>query len=321
MARIDLDLKPQNGDNTREAAVQNGTNEEITLNDNETSKTANDPSVTSSGMTMEEVSDPNKITVTIADDETPIVVLFGPKSCGKTMTLVRLTRYLKANGYTVEPVKSFRPAHDRNYKNMCDNYNTMVNSEDAAESTSKINFMLVKVLNGAKPLCQILEGPGEYYFDSKSPNANFPKFVNAIINSCNRKIWAVIVEPDTASVLNHADRKNYADKVSRLKVKMKPRDKVIFLFNKIDETHFVVSPGNINSTQAVKHIAQTYQGIFSHFRNQNPITRLWRKYLCDFVAFQTGDFSTADDGTLTYQEGDDSYPRNLWNVILKRIRG
>lgn len=190
MARIDLGPKTQNDDNTRGAAGQNGTNEETTVNGNATSTTANDPPASSSGMTMEEVSDPNKITVTIADDETPIVVLFGPKSCGKTMTLVRLTRYLKANGYTVEPVKSFRPAHDRNYKDMCDNYDTMVNSEDAAESTSKINFMLVRVLNGAKPLCQILEGPGEYYFDSKSPNANFPKFVNAIINSSNRKIWA-----------------------------------------------------------------------------------------------------------------------------------
>ena len=50
------------------------------------------------GFSTEELNDPNKIKVTISDTTTPIVVLFGPPSCGKTMTLVRLARYLQNQG-------------------------------------------------------------------------------------------------------------------------------------------------------------------------------------------------------------------------------
>lgn len=57
------------------------------------------------GLTGEEITDPNKIMVTVADTETPIVVLYGPPSCGKTMTLVRLSRYLRSKGYPCESCK------------------------------------------------------------------------------------------------------------------------------------------------------------------------------------------------------------------------
>ena len=108
--------------------------------------------VTEAGMSMEELNDANKIKVTIADYKTPLVVFFGPPACGKTMTLIRLTRYLQGKGYTIEPVTSFRPTYDKNYSDMCANFDSMIGSEDAAPSTSKINFMLVQVLHDGKTL-------------------------------------------------------------------------------------------------------------------------------------------------------------------------
>ncbi len=48
---------------------------------------------------QDENNDPNAIKVTIEDEKTPIVVLFGPPSSGKTMILVRLTRYLRKIGF------------------------------------------------------------------------------------------------------------------------------------------------------------------------------------------------------------------------------
>ena len=58
-----------------------------------------DVTVNEKGLTLEEMNDSNKIKVTIADYNTPLVILFGPPACGKTMTMVRLTRYLQKKGF------------------------------------------------------------------------------------------------------------------------------------------------------------------------------------------------------------------------------
>lgn len=308
--------------------VQNKVEEEVLVDNKpqdfalDTDSMGQDTSVNENGLTYEELNDANKIKVTIADYKTPLVILFGPPTCGKTMTLVRLTRYLQKKGYTVQPITSFRPTYDKNYNDMCTNFDSMINSDDAAQSTAKINFMLVQVMYQGKPLCQILEGPGEYYFKPEDPNAKFPKYVSAIIASNNRKIWAIMVEPDSTNKRMGVEaRRNYVNKIHRLKTKISPRDKVMFIFNKIDETPFVIGPGNIKYGLALQHTEFLYPNIFVPFRNVNPITRLWNPNNFDFVAFQTGDFSEAADGTLTFQEGHDVYPRKLWEIILKRIRG
>ena len=264
-----------------------------------------------------ELNDPNKINVTIADKDAPLVILFGPPSCGKTMTLVRLTRYLKEDGYKISPIKSFRPAYDKNYKKICDGYDAMISQSDAAKSTDRINFMLVEILKNGRRLCQILEAPGEYYFNPQKPNEPFPNYVNTIINSNNRKIWCIMIEPDWE---NHSDRSNYVLRIQQLKSRMRLRDKVVFVYNKIDLTNFVLSPGRINLQQARRDVENLYPGIFTPFRNMNPITRIFSEWRCDFVPFQTGNF-TESNTSLTYQEGPREYPAKLWNTILKQIRG
>lgn len=279
--------------------------------------------VDDSGLSSEELNDANKIVATITNKETPLVILFGPPGCGKTMTLVRLTRYLRSVGYTVQPDSSFRPSYDKNYSDMCRDFDLMINANDAARSTAKINFMLVHVIHQGRTLCQILEGPGEYYFNPKDPNAQFPRYMNAIINSSNRKIWAIIVEPatPTTSMPEPKDRANYVSKIHHLKKRLLSRDKVMFVFNKIDETQFVISPGTIKVNLAMQHIDYLYPGIFAPFKNVNPLTRWFNPNNFDFVAFQTGDFSTASDGTKTFEEGHDVYPKKLWELIRQRIRG
>ena len=170
---------------------------------------------------------------------------------------------------------------------MCDNFDSMINSEDAAASTSGINFMLVKVLHEGRTICQILEGPGEYYFKPESPHENFPKYVNAIINSNNRKIWAIMVEPaKTNERMNQMARNNYVSKIRQLKTKITPSDKVVFVLNKVDETDFVVGPGNVKLELALKNTDYWYPNIFVPFKNQNPITKLWNPFNFDFCPFQ-----------------------------------
>lgn len=311
-------------DNILGNSIDNNETENVFSNNIDTT-TAQEPSTVGTNndsMSMEEINDANKIAVTVADYNSPLVVLFGPPSCGKTMTLIRLTRYLKSKGYTVQPETSFRPSYDKNYHEMCANFDMMINNEDAAKSTAKINFMLVKVLYQGKTLCQILEGPGEYYFNPGKPNERFPKYVNNIISNNNRKIWAIMVEPDnTNKKMDWAARNNYVTKIHNLKSMISPRDKIMFVYNKIDETPFVISPGNIKYGEALKSVNYLYPNIFVKFKNENPLTKWFWPNKFDFVAFQTGYFSEASDGTLTFQEGNEIYPRKLWNVILERIKG
>lgn len=270
------------------------------------------------GFSEEELHDPNAIHVTLADKETPIIVLFGPPSCGKTMTLVRLTRYLRKQGYTISPVRNFRPSHDTHYKDLCDKFDELINSNNAADSTSGINFMLVDVIRSSRRICQILEAPGEYYFNPKAPNEPFPPYVNSIINSNNRKIWTIMVEPDWQ---DDSDRRNYVLRIHSLKTKLRAKDRVLFMFNKIDKTNFLYGPGRVNLGEARKEVKNLYTNIFEGFKNENPISRLWRTYSCEFVPFQTGNYTKTAKQDHTFQEGPDEYPEKLWRIYQKLIKG
>lgn len=268
------------------------------------------------GLSQKEYNDPNQIQITIQDKQNPIVVLFGPPACGKTMTLVRLTRYLKQNGYKVEPIHSFRPTADMHYASMCQKFNEDVNSRKAADSTKNISFMLVKVLDeSGRTICQILEAPGEYYYNPKKPTENFPSYVNVIKSSNNRKIWCFMVEP---AWKDQPDRDGYVDKIKSLKRGMRTTDKVVFIFNKIDKTEFVIDPNNINEKEARKEIKDLYPGIFEPFRS-NGI--LGRSDNFKFVPFHTGDYTKDPAGGLFFDAGYDAYPKKLWDTISKIVRG
>ncbi len=278
------------------------------------------------GLSKEEYNDPNQIRVTIADGKAPLVILFGPPACGKTMTLVRLARYLNKKGYKISPIKTFRPSDDQNYVEICkpENFSRIINSPDAANSTANISFMLVEIIKDGKRLCQILESPGEYLFNPNNPSAPFPSYVNTIIHSNNRKLWAIMVEPDWRNV---EDRINYVTRINELTTQMDVKDKTLFIFNKIDKTNFTRRKGQINIPQARFEISNLYPGVFEMFKNQNPITKLWKDYLCGFVPFQTGTYTptTKKDSkgntVWNYQEGADYYPQMLWNEIQKSITG
>ncbi len=257
--------------------------------------------------------------VEINDKEAPLIVLFGPTSCGKTMTLIRLTRYLRKNGMTVTPDRSFRPAYDTAYSKDCESFNQTVNDPIAAPGTS--GYMLVDVISGGKVLCKILEAPGELYFDPQEPNRHYPHYLNKIINAPNRKVWCAFVEPAWGDANIRA---NYVTRIADLKPDMEPNDRMIFVFNKIDKLrHLIKSPGVVHEKLAIKNVADNYPGIFEAFKNDIPILRFFRPYDCAFLPFQTGKFSESTDSNqnkkLLYAEGPEAYPAQLWAIIRKSI--
>lgn len=262
----------------------------------------------------------NDVTITIKDKKTPIVILFGPTSCGKTMTLVRLSRYLKDEGYTVTPDRTFRDSNDANYKDMCDKLPDLINSEDAASGTSDMNFMLVKILKDSNPKCQILEAMGELYFDPKEPNKENPKYLNQITNDCpNRKIWVFMLEPNWE---NEQYRRNYVDRIQRFSKKIKSKDKVILLMNKIDKAEgLLIRTGIVKYSSLVKEVTDSYPNILDSFKNPIPVSNWFEPYKCKIIPFQTGDYNKTPGGKIKYTPSDSLYSKNLWDTIKQFIRG
>lgn len=270
--------------------------------------------------------DPNAIPVFIVDEKTPIVVLFGPGKCGKTMTQIRLARYLRKQGYKVEPIRDFRPSNDDSYTKNCDNYPQFLNSDDAAPGTDALAFMLLGVWDSrGNKICQILEAPGEHYHDPEDPNANFPAYINNLIASSTKKIWVVTLEPNWVPRANCQpyNRNDYVSKIEILSRSLRRgRDKVLFLYNKIDATNLEQRQGEVNYTQMIKDVKNHFPNVFTPFLNTHPIKKWWRKYNCDLLPFSTGTYSQYKAGTetrVTYTMGSDVYPRNLWKKIRELI--
>lgn len=268
------------------------------------------------GLSEEEENDPNRIHVEINDEKTPLIVFFGPASCGKTMTLIRLARYLRTQGYRIAPVENFRPKRDKVYERMCGDFPKMINSSVAATGTGHINFLLAKVFdNKGNTICQLLEGPGELYFDPNKATQEFPTFVRKIFsNDKLRKVFVFFVESG-----NYEDyiRNNYSSTLAQIRRECQAMNTSIFLHNKIDLTDYVIRPGVINMAESSNAINSEFNGIFTPFVSQGLFLK-YKEYL--YVPFSTGSYVTDSKGEQQYTQGSDTYPKALWEAILKCVR-
>ena len=260
--------------------------------------------------------------VVITDHNAPMVILFGPPSCGKTMTLVRLTRYLSGT-YDFMPDQAFRNSTDSEFKELCKNFNAAVSADKAADGTKYIDFMLLRVneRRNGRTICQFVESPGEFLFNPQNPTAQFPAYLHQIIASNNRKIWLIFLEPG----MSQEDRFAYVKKIQNLRSVIDSRDRIIFVENKVDlpaTSSFVLSPTNINMDGLFRYVDGLYPQLFKSFTVKGI---LGSKARYDFTAFQTGTYVEGQDANgrpyKSFQAGHDSYARRLWNIIYKRIRG
>lgn len=264
--------------------------------------------------TEEESQDVNAIKVTIADTSTPIVVFFGSQASGKTLALMRMIRFLESNGYTVVPEEVFRPKTDMHYTRMCHGLKEMVYDNYTPGGTDVISFMLVKVLDPAKnAVCQILEAPGEHYFDG-SADLTFPTYINEICNAPNRKVWVFFVEQGWGA--DQGERNLYAQKIKALQTLI-PNDKVVFLFNKADK-HLEQYDNNGRPRMDVffKNIANQYPGIFDKYKNDGWLMKLlYGPYKFRAVSFSSGLFNETASGREVWTLGKDFYCADFWKAI------
>lgn len=267
--------------------------------------------------TDEELRDVNNITVTIPDNEAPIVVFFGSQASGKTLALLRMIRYLEGQGkkYTIEPERVFRPKTDKHYTQMCNNLKTMAYNQYAPGGNDVISFMLVKVLDeGGNVLCQLLEAPGEHYFDG-TDSINFPTYINKICNVENRKIWVFFVEQDWGD--DATIRGMYAQKICKMQEMIMPQDKVVFLFNKCDKKRGTQYLPNKHPNVEVffDNIKKQYPNIFARYTRSGFSAFLFGKYDFDMVCFSAGTFNKAENGREVWTPSLNFYCEDLWRAI------
>lgn len=282
-------------------------------------ETANQPLASSKGNRL----DASTINVEIIDQEKPIVILFGPSMCGKTMTLVRLTRYL-SNKYTFAPDKSFKDSNDDEYNELCEHFNSAVDSDLAADGTRYIDFMLLRVNEKrGKTFCQFVESPGEFLFDPDNKNEDFPAYFDTIRGSNNRKIWIFFLEP----TLTRSDKRAYVRKITE-DIVFGKEDRFIFLVNKIDKKetrHLMTSMETIDEDGLRNYVDTEFEGLTSCDKFVRHRMFLGDKELFRLVGFQTGTYKqgTDKDGNKykTFQAGHDSHPQRLWAAIEGAVNG
>lgn len=273
-------------------------------------------------------TDPNKITVHVIDHTAPILLIFGAPSSGKTMTLVRLAKYLRTQGYSLSVDTNFC-TNAWEYTENAGRFNNMLGTTSALSGTGRNDFLFLKICDGkGKTVCQILEGAGEDYFPTVAspgqtiPHTPFPAYMNGIFTATNKKIWMFITEPDWKVDFN---RKNdYVERIRYCKNQYfaANRDKSIILYNKVDTTKFVYGPGQVEKKNAMNACNNEYPGLFEIFKNQSALSFFQDKYTCKFVPFSTGVYGQSIPGQqANYVQSHDSYPHVLWEAIMKCIKG
>ena len=261
--------------------------------------------------------------IKIGDKKAPIVMLFGPPTSGKSMTLVRLARYLRKFGYTVKADTTFKS--DDTYKERCDKFHKNLNSKEALDGNALNEFLMVKIINHGTTVCQILEAPGEHYFNPKKPDEisarNFRPYLTQIIrNLPNRKIWVFITEAEWNV---HASVKDsYVGRIRNCKHQLlRNSDRVVILYNKVDQKEELFENGHLHISSAEKAMKDEYEGLSIVFKNPNPITSLWRPNNYRFVPFCTGYYTKQVGGKPKYNESEEMYPKLLWEQLVKCTKG
>lgn len=261
--------------------------------------------------------------IKIGDKRAPIIMLFGPPTSGKSMTLVRLARYLRKQGYTVKADPTFKS--DNTYKARCDQFHKNLNTTEALQGNALNEFLMGKVINHGTTVCQILEAPGEHYFNPKKPDEvsarNFRPYLTEIIrNLPNRKIWVFITEAEWNV---HASVKDsYVARIRGCKHQLlKPTDRVVMLYNKVDQKEELFEDGHLHVSSAENAMKDEYEGLAAVFKNTNPVTSLWRRFNYRFVPFCTGYYTKQVGGKYKYNESEEHYPRLLWAGLMECIKG
>ncbi len=242
----------------------------------------------------------------------PLVVFFGPREIGKTVTLLRLCTYIR--DYEIRPDPNFRT--DADYPATIDAFERIrQNMQFAPDSTGDINFLLLNVTYEGNRFCQILESPGEHFFDRKIPNKSYPDYMSRMLAENYRKIFVFFFELNMFN--SDTDLENYANQIARLvNEKISPkRDRIIIVCNKCDLHQY------FRGGKPIK--AEYKNAIYDHpsFKKLKDILKKGGFGHISFVPFSSGTFNDDGTGRLAFALSPEHYPQELWREIHDNIQG
>lgn len=243
----------------------------------------------------------------------PLVVFFGPREIGKTVTLLRLCTFLRSS-YQISPDPSFRA--DGRYANTVAAFEGMLqNMQFAPGATGIIDFLLLNVMRNGERFCQFLEAPGEHFFERTKTNAPYPNYMNKILADNYQKIFVFFFELDMFG--SDEDLRNYSDRIARLvsdKISSR-RDHVVILCNKSDLQGYFHGGMPIES--------EYKKALYNHpsFRRLKETLRSSGFQRVPFVVFSSGAFNDDGSGQFAFAPSPEHYPKRLWNQIHESIHG
>lgn len=242
----------------------------------------------------------------------PLVIPFGPREIGKTVTILRLAKYI--NLYDIRPNENFR--RDPIYPSTIAAFEkALLDSHFAPAATGDTNVLLLDVIYHGGKFCQILEAPGEHFFDLNDPRRAYPAYLNQILNSSYRKVFLFFFELNMLT--SDEARRNYADRIARLILERisATRDSVVIVCNKCDLQTFFRSGRPIEAEfRNVLYNGSTFGRLIDLLRERG-FGRI------SFVPFSAGNFTNDGTGRVAFTLSPDVYPQKLWQAIHEVVQG
>lgn len=259
---------------------------------------------------------PEQLIARIPQPSIPIFMPFRYCCAGGTMLIRRLCVYLRDIGYEVNVVRDFLNWPD--YQMAAEYYESSFDSSEAAPGNSIRDQYLIEICKNNRSICYILDMQGELQAHRMVENWNPVPFFMQIVSGDNPIIWGIIIEKEIGHRNCNVDY--YCKTIANAKKFMKPFDKTIVIFNKIDETPFMLSPCSVNQKDAYNYARKKYPDLFNLFKTTNVLKGIVSPFNCDFVTFSTGYYPPIENGGFNYAKSNNIFPMVLWEHILKHCK-
>lgn len=247
----------------------------------------------------------------------PIFIPFGYANIGKTVMIQRLIRYLYSQGFIVQPELVFNPSPT--YQHTCERY--MWEAQHPLPHATTVNdTILLRVMNrNGMAVCYILDIAGECQYDMYHPHVVMSAEMNAIIHTPNKKIWGFLV--DNGDQLDYNQKRQYVNLIRNYAINvLEPKDKVIFIYSKVDQTQWGYGNVNVSWRVLFDTIDSQYSNIFEPFEETNTFRRLIKgKYRFRLQPFQSICI-IQNRNDVAFTDGNGHYPQLLWNNLQELIR-